>query len=127
MRKRNPDRSGHAGANVCASLGATPDTETFTSKYTSAALDGAAAIASTLTCVGDDSVVSALRVAQAGYDTVETFGRDEGEALGVNALRERELTLQRESLIELAGMADLSNAGLERFRFKYSRRILDPV
>jgi uncharacterized protein YjaG (DUF416 family) len=104
-----------------------PETEDFDSSFCSAALDAAEAICGVLECVRGDSLSGALRAAQAAYDTVEMFTRDEAELVPIRepSLVKRELKHQLESLVELKNLRELSTSAVERLRFKYAGASLD--
>ena len=53
-----------------SNIAVAPETEDFTSRLTSVALDAVEAVAAALECTRGDAIGGALRAATAGYDTV---------------------------------------------------------
>lgn len=103
-----------------------PDTEDFSSIYTSAALDAASAVALTLESIETAEVNQLIEVATLARDTAFMFSdwQSGGEALGVSKLMhpvlELELRTQRESLMFLKRMGEDRRHGAAQLRALWS-------
>lgn len=103
-----------------------PDTEDFTSLYTSAALDAGVAILETLACCRDGDPQRAATVASLARDTVDMYVQQKDhldyadpefeQKIAAHPLMIRELRKQREDLEELRTATALDREFLEKIR-----------
>jgi hypothetical protein len=114
-----------------------PDTEDFSSRYTSAALDAANAVIETLSCCKDGSSHRAAEVASFARDTVDMFIQQREETNPVDAdlemnilehpLMKREIKKQEDDLSELKNQTELTPDFVRRLRSSWSNMGLSNI
>jgi uncharacterized protein YjaG (DUF416 family) len=111
---------------------ATPDTEDFSSLYTSAALDAGVAILETLESCRDGCPQRIAEVASLARDTVDMYLQARNrleysdaafeEKIATDSLMMRELRKQREDLNELKQVRELDRHFLNRLRHSFKNK-----
>jgi uncharacterized protein YjaG (DUF416 family) len=121
-------------ARDCAN--AAPDTERFSSLYTSSGLDAASSIVETLRCSVDGEPARAVQVATSARDSVDMYiqmtkdldssGPAMEEAIANDPLMRREIEKQQADLAGLRGIQELTPEFLARLRQSSSYDLLAP-
>lgn len=121
-------------ARECAD--AAPDTEEFSSLYTSSALDAASSLVETLRCGLDGEPLRAVQVARSATDSVDMYiqmrdnlspsGSAMEDAIANDPLMRHEIEKQKADLAAIKGIKELTPEFLTEFRRSAEYDLFDP-